>query len=278
MQTAPFSVILAANNEEAYIGDCLAALLAQNAGAGPLEVIVVANACTDRTVAIVTDQVPAFAARGWRLLCLDIAEPGKLNALNRGDAAATGDLRAYLDADVRCAPELFAQLRAALAPARALYATGTLQVARAQSRFTRLYAALWVQLPFVRGGAVGAGLFAVNAEGRRRWGEFPPIISDDTFVRLHFSPAERIEVPAPYLWPMVEGFRRLVRVRRRQNAGVAELHRLYPALIGNEAKARLTPLGALRLALRQPLAFAAYLAVHLTVPLKRAGADWSRGR
>ena len=274
---APLSIIIPASNEADYIGTCLTALLAQETEL-PLEVIVAANACRDATVEIVRAMEPDFTARGFRLICLDIAEPGKLNALNRADGIATGAMRAYLDADVVCEPELFGQLAGVLAEPRPLYATGTLAVAPARSRFTRRYAAFWSRLPFVEEGAVGAGLFAVNAAGRARWGEFPAIISDDTFVRLNFCPGERVEVPARYHWPMVEGFSRLVRVRRRQDAGVRELARLYPDLIPNEGKGRLTRGRLLRLAFARPVDFAAYMAVHLAVRLRPAGTEWSRGR
>ena len=274
----PFSVVIAANNEEGYIGACLDALLAQDGQAGPLDIVVVANACTDRTEEIVAARIAAFAARGWHLRCLHRPEPGKVGALNAGDEAAEGLLRAYLDADVICAPALLGQLRRALAGPDPLYATGTLRVAPARSRITRLYARFWQRLPFVRSGAVGAGLFAVNAAGRRRWGAFPDIISDDTFVRLQFAPSERIEVPAPYDWPMIEGWRGLVKVRRRQDAGVREIARLYPRIMEHEAKARLGPGGILRLALRDPLGFAVYAGIQLIVKTRSGGGHWTRGR
>jgi hypothetical protein len=173
---------------------------------------------------------------------------------------------------------MLAQLRAALSTEAPRYATGTIAVAPAQSWVTRAYASVWRRLPFVRGGAVGAGLFAVNAAGRARWGAFPQVISDDTFVRLSFRPEERIEVPARYHWPMVEGFANLVRVRRRQDAGVDELRRLHPTLFANEGKARLTIPDLLRIALRVPLGFLVYLTVHLAVRMRPPATDWTRGR
>jgi glycosyltransferase involved in cell wall biosynthesis len=272
------SVILPASNEAGYIGACLRALLAQHGAAGAVEVLVVANGCRDDTAARARAMGTEFAARGWRLEVIERAEGGKTRALNAGDAAAAGAIRVYLDADVICAPGLLGQLRAALAPDRPLYATGTLEVATARSWVTRRFADLWVRLPFVTGGAVGAGLFAVNAAGRARWGEWPEIISDDTFARLHFAPAERIEVPARYVWPMVEGFGPLVRVRRRQDAGVAELRRLHPALMANEGKAGLGLAGALRLLAVAPVSFVVYLAVRAAASSRPAGAGWSRGR
>jgi glycosyltransferase involved in cell wall biosynthesis len=272
------SVIIPANNEGAWIGRCLTALVTQDSALARVEVIVVANACSDDTVAIAQGHADRFAARGWTLRVLDLAQGGKLPALNAGDAAAGSPMRLYLDADITCDPPLLGQIHAALAAPDARYATGTLAIAPAQSWITRRYAAVWSRLPFVKGGAVGAGLFAVNAAGRARWPEFPAIISDDTFVRLQFRPKDRIEVPARYHWPMVEGFGNLVRVRRRQDAGVAQLHDLYPTLAANEAKARLTLPGLLGIALRDPLGFLVYTAVHIAVRLRPASGSWTRGR
>jgi hypothetical protein len=142
---------------------------------------------------------------------------------------------------------------------------------------TRAYARFWQRLPFAQSNAPGYGLFAVNAAGRARWGDFPGIISDDTFVRLQFDPAERLQVAARYDWPMIEGFAALSRVRRRQDAGVAEIDRLYPGLLAREAKPQLRAGQLLGLCLHDPLGFASYAAVSLAVRLRR-GQGWSRGR
>lgn len=272
------SVIIAARDEEEYLPSCLSSLLAQDATAVSVEIIVAANGCRDGTVAVARSRAAQFAARGWTLEVLDLAGGGKLGALNAAEQRARGAALVYLDADVRCDPALLGQLQQALDVPQPRYATGTLAVRRARTWVTRAYARIWTRLPFVRGGAVGAGLFAVNRAGRARWGAFPDIISDDTFVRLNFAPDERIEVPARYHWPMVEGFANLVRVRRRQDRGVAQVNRQFPHLAANEAKA---PLGARDLAgllIAAPVGFAVYLAVHLTVRLRRSTADWTRGR
>ncbi len=272
------SVLIAARNEEKYIADCLASLLAQDQTAGRIEVIVAANACTDRTVAVSRDHCPQFRGRNWDLIVLDLPAGGKLGALNAAEQRSHGASLVYLDADVRCDPALLGQLRQALDVPIPRYATGTIAVMRARSWVTRAYGRVWTRLPFVKGGAVGAGLFAVNRSGRARWTTFPDIISDDTFVRLQFAPQDRIEVPALYHWPMAEGFANLVRVRRRQDAGVAEVRQRYPALTAHEAKAPLGVRGLARLCIAAPLGIAVYLAVHVTVRLRRGTADWTRGR
>lgn len=102
-----FSVILPASNEAVLIGHCLNALLASEWTRSELiEIVVVANGCTDDTADQARGFADRFAERGWHLVVLDLAEGGKLNALNAGDAVATGGARLYLDADVTVSPAL----------------------------------------------------------------------------------------------------------------------------------------------------------------------------
>ena len=269
------SVIIPASNEEGWIGRCLAAVLASDPVPGGAEVIVVANGCRDRT-AEAARAVPVPA--GWRVQVLDLAEGSKPGALDAGDAAAQGAARAYLDADCVVTPPVLAQIAAALAGASPVYAGATPVIPRARSAVTRAYARFWQGLPFNRAVAPGYGLYAVNAAGRARWGTFPRLISDDTFVRLQFTPDERVQVPGRYDWPMVEGFAALVRVRRRQDAGVRELDQGFPGILTREGKPPLTAGGLARLALRHPFGFVAYAAVSLAVRMRRGGAGFTRGR
>lgn len=270
------SILIPANNEEGYIGPCLEALLSQ-VSVHTAETIVSANACTDATVELARSYEPRFTEKGWRLIVLDSEIGGKSAALNRADAAATGEIRIYLDADVIMSPKLLDGLATVLARPEPVYASGELTVSQANSWVTRAYGRIWAKLPFMKKGVPGAGLFAVNAPARARWTDFPEIISDDTFVRLKFTPDERILVPEPYLWPLVEGFRALVRVRRRQDAGVQELEQLYPGILEREGKPPLTAAYMVKLAVTDPVGLMIYIFVSLTVRLKR-GSDWSRGR
>lgn len=271
------SIIIPACNESGYINACLAALL-DSTGVQGVQVIVAANGCTDDTVAHAQAFEGAFVAKGWTLALLDLPALGKPGAMDAGDAVAIHGNRVYLDADVTVSPPLIAELAEALAVPQPRYASGT-PIVTARSWVTRTYARFWVQLPFVAQGVPGFGLYAVNAAGRARWGRFAAIISDDTFVRVQFTPDERVKLPASYHWPMVEGFRPLVRVRRRQDQGVVELAALHPDLMANEGKERPGRLWLLGRLLRDPLAFATYAAVTVAV---RAGRDrqegWVRGR
>ena len=81
------SVIIPASNEETFIGPCLAALLASE----PVEaeVIVVANGCRDRTAHVARGFIALAAARGWRMVVLELAQGSKPAALNAGDDVET---------------------------------------------------------------------------------------------------------------------------------------------------------------------------------------------
>lgn len=278
------SVILPARDEGGLIGRCLDSVLASEwADGNPatgLEIVVAANACSDDTVAVARSRREAAEARGWRLTVLDLDRGGKLAALNAAEAEAAGHVLVYLDADVVVSPPLLGQLYGALARDRPGYASGRIRLAPAQSRVTRAYRRIYRQVPFMTHGVPGCGIFAVNRQGRARWDDWPDIISDDTFARLHFAPSERIGVPARYTWPLVEGFGNLLRVRRRQDAGVAEIARRFPELLQNDDKPRPTRRRLTRMALSDPAGFAVYCAVAVGVRLtpKTGNNGWSRGR
>lgn len=277
----PLSIIIPAMNEAGWIGPCLAAIAASGGGDGGLagEVIVVANGCTDATAGRARAEGARLAAAGLALSVLETPALGKPAALDAGDAVARHAARVYLDADVTVAPDLLPAIAAALDVPQPRLASGSPQVARAASAVTRAYARFWTGLPFVTQGCPAFGLYAVNAAGRARWGTFPKLIADDTFVRLSFAPSERIRLPQTYVWPMVEGFGALVRVRRRQDQGVAEIARLHPDLMANDDKERPGVAWLLGRLLTDPLAFGTYAAVALAV---RAGwwrqSGWVRGR
>ncbi|MFZ5963202.1 glycosyltransferase [Thalassococcus sp. BH17M4-6] len=272
------SVLIPASNEAALIGGCLTALCASDWPGSRVEVIVIANGCTDDTTKLARGFAPRFAARDWSLVVLDRAEGGKLAALNAGDAAATAPIRAYLDADVTVSPPLLHDLYRLLDTDAPRYASGQVRIT-ARGRAARAYARIYRQVPFMRHGVPGCGLFAVNAAGRARWGTFPQIISDDTFVRLHFAPGERVSAAASYDWPLVEGWENLVKVRRRQDVGVDEIATDYPALLANDDKPAFPTSEKLSMALRDPVGFAVYSGVALASRLTRGRASgWSRGR
>jgi glycosyltransferase involved in cell wall biosynthesis len=277
------SIIVPANNEEGYIGPCLEFILKSRVpetGTEPVQVIVVANGCIDTTVTEARVLIPAFARKGWQLDVLDLEEGGKIHALNAGDRAAMHDKRVYIDADIHVTEGLIAQLAEALDQKPAAYASGRPQIRLAKSFFSERYARFWEKTPFMASGVPGCGVYSVNAAGRTRWDDFPDITADDIFVRCHFAPDEMHGVPATYSWPITEGFGNLVRVRRRQDQGLAQMHKQFSDLANGME--RTAPDGAktLRLLLQDPLGFVIYAVVALTVrlPLFLNRSEWDRGR
>lgn len=208
------SVVIAAHNEANVIGGCLDALLA-DAEPGELDIVVVANGCTDTTADV------AAARLGVRVI--ELAEAGKANALNVGDAAARGFPRFYLDADVVLSGGALREMAAALTgdaspplavtPRRAMVTTGrTLPV--------KAYYAVNTRLPIFADALFGRGVLGVSAAGRERFDVFPGQIADDLFVDSLFSSAEKREVPGAASF--VQAPRRtrdLVRTLARVRAG-----------------------------------------------------------
>jgi glycosyltransferase involved in cell wall biosynthesis len=93
-QSALVSVIIPATNAEPFIRRCLESLLPA-ARVLPVEVFLVANGCTDRTVSIGREFMPWLALR-----VIEIPEAiGPSAARNAGLQAASGDWIYFLDAD-----------------------------------------------------------------------------------------------------------------------------------------------------------------------------------
>jgi len=273
------SILIPAHDEADWLPACLDALCASGPVSGPVEVIVVANGCTDATAEVARREASAFKGRGWTLRVLELTEGSKLSAWNAGEAAARGEVLVYLDADVLVSPPLLGQLAEVLVDAAPRYASGVPRVTTMGDWVTRHYTRFWRTTGFMTHGVPGFGIFAMNRAGRARWGDWPNIISDDTFARLNFRPEERIAVAATYDWPMIEGFAPLVRVRRRQDAGVAEVGRLFPELMRNDdAHDDMRPFW--RRVLSDPLGGIVFIAVRLTIhaPVFRSANRWVRGR
>jgi len=273
------SVLIPAHNEADWLPACLNALCASEPVAGPVEVIVIANGCSDNTAEIAAKSTLDFEARGWVLNVIELTKGSKLGAWNAGEGAARGEVLVYLDADVRVSPPLLRQLAEALAKDAPRYASGLPKVTTSGNWVTRHYTRFWQTTAFMTHGVPGFGIFAMNRAGRARWGDWPDIISDDTFARLNFTPDERIAVPATYDWPMIEGYVPLVRVRRRQDVGVAEVTQLFPDLMRNDdSHDQMRPFW--RRAVADPLGALVFLTVRLAIhaPIFRSSNRWVRGR
>jgi len=95
------SVIIPAYNEEKYIGRCLQSVMLHRSP-NVIEIIVVDNGSTDRTVEIVR-QFPTVTL-------LSMAEKGVESAKQAGYELSKGDIIAFLDADTFIPPKWFEKI------------------------------------------------------------------------------------------------------------------------------------------------------------------------
>jgi hypothetical protein len=185
-----------------------------------MDIIVVANGCTDDTAEVAASFGPAV-----RVLTLPAA--CKHEALTAGDGAAAGFPRIYVDADVELRADDVRALAAALrqsgvlaaAPRRELPMTG-------RSWQVRWYYDVWTLLPGVQRGLWGRGVIAVNEAGHQRLAGLPPLQADDLAASLMFEPRETVLVPgARVIIHPPTTFAGLLCRRTRSVTGVAQIDR-----------------------------------------------------
>lgn len=253
------SVIIPAHNESEVIARTLRALAGS---AGALDIVVVANGCSDDTAA------RARAFDGVRVIETPVA--GKPHALNLGDQASRFFPRIYADADVTIARGAVEALAARLTRGDVLAAAPRPAIDLSGCSFAvRAFYDIRARMPQTREGIGGSGVYALSEAGRRRFGEFPGVISDDGFVRIQFTPAERVTLSEAV--SVVHPPRRLadlIATRARIHHGNYELKRLYPELWTNKGADNESALVALA---RNPLLWGK-LAIYVAVTLlaKRA--------
>ncbi|HEV2634814.1 MAG TPA: glycosyltransferase [Actinocrinis sp.] len=180
------SIVVPAHNEARVIGRLLAGLTGPDAPAG-LDILVVANGCSDETAAVA-------AAYGPSVRVLETPKPSKYNAMRLADAATDVFPRIYVDADVEFtaadARALAAHLSEdgpilAAAPERRMPTAGL-------SWTIRWYYDVWPKLPAVRAGLFGRGVIGVSAKGFARLSALPELMGDDLAASLSFSADERL--------------------------------------------------------------------------------------
>ena len=200
-----------------------------------LEIVVVANGCTDDTALVA-------AAASPRITVVDIATPSKIAALNAGDAAATAFPRAYLDADIAITAQAICAVADRLGTDGPPYAGAPrfLIDTEGASLPVRMYYRVWELSDYRRRGMVGSGIYVVSAAGRARWGAFPDVIADDLYAQREFEPHERL-VAEDQVFTMRAPltFRSFVRRQTRIVAGNYEFSGQFPDL-DHEGGARST--------------------------------------
>jgi glycosyltransferase involved in cell wall biosynthesis len=259
------SIVIPAHDEEASIGPVLSAL---SPLAGSVEVVVVANGCSDRTVAVARSAAP------WATV-LDLPEGNKPAALDAGDAACSTFPRMYLDADVQISADSVRAVFAAISgPIEAAAATpsydttGAGFVVRSHQRF-------WERMPANQQGIAGTNAMAVSASGRARFDTWPRLIGDDYFLDGLFAPSEKVRVPAArVIRPTARGFYDCISRKARIHQGNLDVRAagLRPAHSGGGAG------GAKTVLLTQPSSVVDLPAHALVTVSTRVLSEWRRRR
>src|SRR3954465_10796587 len=155
------SIIIPAHNEATVVARTLDSILANRLDR-PLQVIVVANGCTDATAEVVR----RFHER---VELVETPVGSKTHALNLGDRVAKYALRAYLDADIELSDNALQTVVDAFKdPTVRLAMPRAMTTYRGHNPFLAGYYRLWRSMPYVRKGAMGGGFYAIDRELRSR--------------------------------------------------------------------------------------------------------------
>lgn len=231
--TRAVTVLLPAHNEEQRIGDTLRYLAKQDY-TGEIRVVVIDNACTDRTL-----QVASEAARflGMPVRCLRESRPGKSNALNAGLATVDTDLVISLDADTALHPAAIRHLvaRYESAPPDVAAVAGAVLVRNSRSNiWTRMQewdyflgiASVKRMQGLYQGTLVAQGAFSLyETHTLQSVGGWPDAIGEDIVLtwrimrndaRVYFEPTAVAFTEVP------SGLRHFARQRSRWARGMIE--------------------------------------------------------
>lgn len=251
------SVVIPAHNESASIARTLAAL-ATGVEPGDLEVVVVANGCSDRTAQIARSANPPVRVR-------KIGQPSKSEAVRVGNATASVFPRVHLDADIELTGADVLRLVQPLIAGEVLATAPRREVPREGCSWpVRWFYDVWERLPQVESGLFGRGVVVVGEEGQRRLDALPRMLGDDLAMSDAFGETERRVVAEAVA--VVHPPRTLRDLLRRRIRIVTGNHQADAADV-RRASSRTSPRVLLALVAEQPrLAgpVAVFVAVHLT--------------
>lgn len=217
--TPRLAVVIPAHDEEVGIAGALSALL-DGVAPGALEVLVVANGCSDATA-----DVARHAAGVWPdVRVLEVGWASKVAALRAGDAICRAWPRLYLDADVHCPGATALALAAALGPDVGLAVPERQLVLGPCTRLAASYHRTWASLPWVQAMPSGRGAYALTEDEHGRIGAFPDVVADDEWVARAVGPQRtRVVAGAPVIYMPARTLRTTVRVRARRIASARRL-------------------------------------------------------
>lgn len=221
------SIIIPAHDEASVIHktlDCLTEGAQETDWQKDYEIIVVCNGCTDNTADI------CRTYSGVKVVESEIGN--KAHAMNLGDEHAAGFPRIYLDADIVTDRASMVAVADVLKNGEADLAAPSFQIdLDGCTLAVRSFYKVWLELPYFKEQLIGAGVYALSEQGRKAFGEFPDLFSEDEYIRLLF-PKERRQVvkEAWFRFRPPTNLGALLKIRSRHQRGNYQLQKLYPDL------------------------------------------------
>lgn len=230
MNHAAFTIIIPAHNEESVIERCLQTVLSSAPSDHKMQIIVAANGCDDRTVAVAKQAAPDA-------LVLDLPQGSKTAAMNAAHAKAAHFPRIYLDADIQCSYRSLEALAECLREPGAMAASPAIRLDLSRSNaLVRSYYKVWQTQPYVTRNMVGSGCFGLSQAGYEHIGDFPAITGDDIWVHSRFSETQRRNIredangkPVFFEVSPPRNASAQIRVEARRRLGNREVQELYPS-------------------------------------------------
>lgn len=107
----PLSFVICTHNRVDLLKDALGSFISADKPRDEnIEILVVANACTDQTIAYVTDLAKSEALAPLSLRCIDEPRPGKSYALNRAIDEARSNALCFIDDDQLISPDFITNI------------------------------------------------------------------------------------------------------------------------------------------------------------------------
>lgn len=279
----PGAIIIPAYNEAEFIDVALRALLSCGT-LRKVKVVVAANGCTDNTAEIARKTLADVQASS-HVQVLDLPEGSKIKAIRAAEALLPPGARLYLDADAICPAETAVSLLRAVGatPTDAPVVKVAHQVAvpsrkvdtsKITSAATRAFTDYFYDLPWVKQQTTGRAAYALSADIRATFDEFPDVVADDRWATASLSEYRPAFVSESVTIFPAETLPSLLAGRRRVYVG-----NLNPAVATHDASTESRARGLLRTA-TQPAKWpglATFVVVN-AIAKQQARADVSAGR
>ncbi len=178
------SIVIPACNEQNTILRCLNALACEEDSLTEMDVIVVANGCTDSTVALVREHNPDTRV-------IELAMPSKTAAINAGVASASCDEIVLIDADIEIDAQNIVALREGATRQNWTIASPRMLLDKSEASYpVTQYFRLAEQLSYNKQGKISQVIY-LSSQAKSTLFPIPEIIADDAYLSAQTAEASQ---------------------------------------------------------------------------------------